>query len=115
MIIGGILQNIEDFILTAQVIIYGEDCGILNKIFKKRYKYINLDDNENQNDNFNEKDEDIKGIIDENIDLDTNDSSKDNNEILKINKDSNNDSNEKLTRVKNDSDDENINFDTNIE
>ena len=114
MIIGGILQNIEDFILTAQVIIYGEDCGILSKIFKKHYKYINLDENENQNDNFSEKD-DIKGIIDENIDLDTNDSSKENNEMLTINKDSKNDSSEKLTMAKNDSDDENINFDTNIE
>ena len=116
MIIGGILQNIEDFILTTQVIIYGEDCGILSKIFKKQYKYINLDDNENENENFSEKDEDIKEIIEENnIDLDTNDSSKDNLEMLNHNKDNKNDSNEKISINKNDSDDENINFDTNIE
>ena len=116
MIIGGILQNIEDIILTTQVIIYGEDCGILSKIFKKQYKYINLDDNENENDNFSEKDEDIKEIIEENnIDLDTNDSSKDNLEMLNHNKDNKNDSNEKISINKNDSDDENINFDTNIE
>ena len=116
MIIGGILQNIEDFILTTQVIIYGEDCGILSKIFKKQYKYINLDDNENENENFSEKDEDIKEIIEENnIDLDTNDSSKDNLEMLNYNKDNKNDSNEKISINKNNSNDENINFDTNIE
>jgi uncharacterized protein with PQ loop repeat len=116
MIIGGILQNIEDFILTTQVIIYGEDCGILSKIFKKQYKYINLDDNENENDNFSEKDEDIKEIIEENnIDLDTNDSSKDNLEMLNYNKDNKNDSNEKISINKNNSNDENINNDTNIE
>ena len=114
MIIGGLLQNLEDFILTIQVIIYGE-CGILTKILRKNYKYIKLYNNENENENFNDKDEDIKGIIGENIDLNTNDSSKDNIEMLKNYKDNNNINYEKISIVKNESDDDNINFDTNIE
>ena len=43
MIIGGIIMNCEDIVLSSQVIIYSED-GIFSKIFKKRYKYVNLED-----------------------------------------------------------------------
>ena len=43
MIIGGIIMNCEDIVLSSQVIIYSED-GIFSKIFKRRYKYVNLED-----------------------------------------------------------------------
>lgn len=43
MIIGGIIMNCEDIILSSQVLIYSEN-SILNKIFKKKNKYVNLED-----------------------------------------------------------------------
>ena len=43
MIIGGIIMNCEDIILSSQVIIYG-DINLLNIIFRKRPKYVNLDE-----------------------------------------------------------------------
>ena len=43
MIIGGIIMNCEDIVLSSQVLIYGEN-SILNKIFKKKNKYVNLED-----------------------------------------------------------------------
>ena len=43
MIIGGIIMNCEDIILSSQVLIYGEN-SILNKIFNKKNKYVNLED-----------------------------------------------------------------------
>ena len=46
MIIGGIIMNCEDIILSSQVLIYNEN-SILNKIFKRRNKYVNLDDVKN--------------------------------------------------------------------
>jgi uncharacterized protein with PQ loop repeat len=43
MIIGGIIMNCEDIVLSSQVLIYGEN-SILNIIFKKKNKYVNLED-----------------------------------------------------------------------
>ena len=43
MIIGGIIMNCEDIILSSQVLFYNED-SFLNKIFQKRPKYVNLDE-----------------------------------------------------------------------
>ena len=46
MVIGGIIMNCEDIILSSQVIIYGD-----NIFFnKKRPKYVNLDEVKNNND-----------------------------------------------------------------
>ena len=49
MIIGGIIMNCEDIILSSQVIIYGDNYFI-NKIYKKRPKYVNLDEVKNNTD-----------------------------------------------------------------
>ena len=46
MIIGGIIMNCEDIILSTQVLLYNEN-SFLNKIFKRRNKYVNLDDVKN--------------------------------------------------------------------
>jgi len=43
MIVGGIIMNFEDVILNTQVIIYDEN-NFFYKIFPKRLKYVNLDD-----------------------------------------------------------------------
>ena len=43
MIIGGIIMNCEDIILSSQVLFYNED-SFLNKVFQKRPKYVNLDE-----------------------------------------------------------------------
>ena len=43
MIVGGIIMNCEDVILSSQVIIYGED-NVLNIIFRRKQKYVNLDE-----------------------------------------------------------------------
>ena len=46
MIIGGIIMNCEDIILSSQVMIYGEN-NILNIIFRRKQKYVNLDEVKN--------------------------------------------------------------------
>ena len=46
MIIGGIIMNCEDIILSSKVMIYGEN-NILNIIFRKKQKYVNLDEVKN--------------------------------------------------------------------
>ena len=46
MFIGGIIMNCEDIILSAQVLLYNEN-SFLNKLLKRRYKYVNLDDVKN--------------------------------------------------------------------
>lgn len=46
MIVGGIIMNCEDVILSSQVIIYGED-NVLNIIFRRKQKYVNLDEVKN--------------------------------------------------------------------
>ena len=43
MIIGGIIMNCEDIILSSQVIIYGDN-NLLNMIFRRKTKYVNLDE-----------------------------------------------------------------------
>ena len=43
MIIGGIIMNCEDIILSSQVIIYGDN-NFLNIILRRKQKYVNLDD-----------------------------------------------------------------------
>ena len=43
MVIGGIIMNIEDIILSSQVLIYGDN-NILNIICRRKQKYVNLDD-----------------------------------------------------------------------
>ena len=43
MIVGGIIMNCEDVILSSQVIIYGDD-NVLNIIFRRKQKYVNLDE-----------------------------------------------------------------------
>ena len=43
MIVGGIIMNFEDVILNTQVIIYDEN-NFFYKIFPKKLKYVNLDD-----------------------------------------------------------------------
>ena len=43
MIIGGIIMNCEDVILSSQVLIYGDN-NILNIICRRKPKYVNLDD-----------------------------------------------------------------------
>ena len=43
MIIGGIIMNCEDIILSSQVLLYSES-SILGNIFKRKYKYVSLDD-----------------------------------------------------------------------
>jgi uncharacterized protein with PQ loop repeat len=46
MVIGGIIINCEDIILITQMILYNEN-SFLNKLFKRRNKYVNLDDVKN--------------------------------------------------------------------
>ena len=46
MVIGGIIMNCEDIILSSQVILYGDN----NFFNKKRPKYVNLDEVKNNND-----------------------------------------------------------------
>ena len=50
MIIGGIIMNCEDIILSSQVLFYNED-SFLNKVFQKRPKYVNLDEVKNNEEN----------------------------------------------------------------
>ena len=60
MVIGGLIMNCEDIILSSQVIIYGDNC-FLNKIYQKRPKYVNLDEvNKNNNNDFNRIDFDTE-------------------------------------------------------
>ena len=108
MIVGGIIQNCEDIILSSQVIIYG-DKGFLSKIFRKHYKYFNLSDND-------DKIGDNKGLMNDKIDFDIEHNSKDHMGTLKIGKDENR---TKLSMSNkedefNDDEDDDINIDTKI-
>ena len=49
MIIGGIIMNCEDIVLNTQVIIYSEDNFIGKIIFRKKLRYVNLDDDRGTN------------------------------------------------------------------
>lgn len=44
MIIGGIVMNYEDVILSSQVLIYSKNNFIGKYIFRKKQRYVNLDD-----------------------------------------------------------------------
>lgn len=108
MIVGGIIQNCEDIILSSQVIIYGDN-GFLSKAFRKHYKYFNLNDNEN-------KIGDNRGLMNDKIDFDIENNSKDRMGTLKTSKD---ESRTKLSmsnkgEIDFEDEDEDINIDTNI-
>ena len=62
MILGGIIQNCEDIILSSQVMIYG-DTGPFSKIFRNKYKYVNL----NLDDDGGEKTGDGKLLMNDKI------------------------------------------------
>ena len=80
MILGGIIQNCEDLILSTQIIIYGNgEFGPLKKIIKNKYNYMNLNDNEKNGEN--------KSQFNNKIDFDIENNSRDNMGTLKISKD----------------------------
>ena len=66
MILGGIIQNCEDIILSSQVLIYG-DTGI--RLFKKRFKYFSLSNDEDISEN--------KGIANDKIEYDLEENNRD--------------------------------------
>ena len=78
MIVGGLIQNCEDIILSTQVMCYSED-GIVAKILKKKFKNFTLD-------NYHDIDAHIKrkGIKDK-IDFELDGYSRDKMGELKIN------------------------------
>ena len=47
MIIGGIVMNCEDIILSSQVLIYDENSFLARFIFRKKQRYVTLDDDKN--------------------------------------------------------------------
>ena len=105
MIIGTLIQNCEDIILSSQVIIYGE---IGARIFKNRFKYFSLSSSEDISEN--------KGIINDKIEYDLEENNRDKMGELKIksiDKNKKNNSNfNKNKEIKFDDDD--INIDTDI-
>ena len=108
MILGGIIQNCEDIVLSSQVVIYG-NVGPLSDIFRKRLKYINLE----SDDKFIES----KSLMSDKIDFDIESNSRDQMGVLKINK---NDSNNKISLsnkkddFENNDEEEDINIETDI-
>ena len=78
MIVGGLIQNFEDIILSTQVICYSED-GIIAKIMKKKFKNFSID-NYHDIDAHNKR----KGI-NEKIDFELDGYSRDKMGELKIN------------------------------
>lgn len=78
MIVGGLIQNCEDIILSTQVICYSED-GIIAKIMKKKFKNFTID-NYHDIDAHNKR----KGI-NEKIDFELDGYSRDKMGELKIN------------------------------
>ena len=103
MIIGGLIQNCEDVILSSQLIIYGEN-GIANKLFKNRFKYFSLSNNEDVNYN--------KGIMNDKIEYDLEENNRDKMGELKIKSRINNNSSSKRNEFETEDDD--INIDTDI-
>ena len=106
MILGGLIQNCEDIILSSQVLIYG-DTGI--RLFKKRFKYFSLNNDEDISEN--------KGIANDKIEYDLEENNRDKMGELKINskgkyqKISNNNNNQKTEL---EIEDDVINIDTDI-
>ena len=78
MILGGILQNCEDLVLSSQVIIYSKD-NPLSNYFRKRYSYLNLESNDKED----------NAIIDRKIDFDLENNTRDHMGVLKVNKNDN--------------------------
>ena len=103
MIIGGLIQNCEDIILSSQLLIYGEN-GIASRFFKKRFKYFSLSSNEDVNDN--------KGIMNDKIEYDLELNNRDKMGELKIKSRINNNSFNKRNEFETEDDD--INIDTDI-
>jgi len=103
MIIGGLIQNCEDVILSSQLIIYGEN-GIANRLFKNRFKYFSLSNNEDINYN--------KGIMNDKIEYDLEENNRDKMGELKIKSRINNNSSSKRNEFETEDDD--INIDTDI-
>jgi len=103
MIIGGLIQNCEDVILSSQLIIYGEN-GIANRLFKNRFKYFSLSNNEDVNYN--------KGIMNDKIEYDLEENNRDKMGELKIKSRLNNNSSSKKNEFETEDDD--INIDTDI-
>ena len=103
MIIGGLIQNCEDIILSSQLLIYGEN-GIASKFFKKRFKYFSLSSNEDVNEN--------KGIMNDKIEYDLELNNRDKMGELKIKSRINNNSFNKRNEFETEDDD--INIDTDI-
>ena len=103
MIIGGLIQNCEDIILSSQLLIYGEN-GIASRFFKKRFKYFSLSSNEDVNEN--------KGIMNDKIEYDLELNNRDKMGELKIKSRINNNSFNKRNEFETEDDD--INIDTDI-
>ena len=105
MIIGTLIQNCEDIILSSQVIIYGE---IGARIFKNRFKYFSLSSSEDISEN--------KGIINDKIEYDLEENNRDKMGELKIkNIDKNKKNNNNFNKNKEiNFDDDDINIDTDI-
>lgn len=105
MVFGGLIQNCEDLVLSSQVIMYG-DVGPLSKLLRKQYKYLSTDDNERMGED--------KSLMNDKIDFDTENNSKDHMGELKIKKNVN--KNKLSLSNKNDEfeDEDDINIDTNI-
>ena len=106
MILGGIIQNCEDVVLSSQVIIYG-DVGPLSAIFKKKLKYISLDTED--------KGVETKSLVNDKIDFDIENNSRDQMGVLKTSKDESN-SKISLSNKKDDfeNDEEDIKIETDI-
>ena len=49
MIIGGIIMNCEDIVLSLQVLIYDENSFLAKIIFRRKQRYVTLDDDKNIN------------------------------------------------------------------
>ena len=105
MIIGTLIQNCEDIILSSQVIIYGE---IGARIFKNRFKYFSLSSSEDISEN--------KGIINDKIEYDLEENNRDKMGELKIKSiDKNKKNNSNFNKNKEiNFDDDDINIDTDI-
>ena len=108
MILGGLIQNCEDIILSSQVLIYG-DTGI--RLFKKRFKYFSLSNDEDISEN--------KGIANDKIEYDLEENNRDKMGELKINSLEKNKKNNKNNNNFNKNseinfDDDDINIDTDI-
>ena len=105
MILGGLIQNCEDIILSSQVLIYG-DTGI--RLFKKRFKYFSLSNDEDISEN--------KGIANDKIEYDLEENNRDKMGELKIKSiDKNKKSSNNIHKNKEiNFDDDDINIDTDI-